>query len=187
MTHPLSHERDIVERARQHDEQAFAALVERYAAPLFRIVHRMMPDQMETEAIVQETFWRFWQALPGYRSDAALLPYLATVASNLARDRFRRERRLEDMPADDLLGQRSDDGVRDVELLVEDQRTLEQLADSVRGLPFAYRAVIALRYEVGMTYEQIAAALSLPLNTVRTHLRRAKEILRRRLEEREDG
>jgi len=54
-------------------------------------------------------------------------------------------------------------------------------------LPLAYRAIISLRYEAGMTYEQIAAALSLPVNTVRTHLRRAKELLRRRLEEREDG
>ncbi len=156
-------------------------------ATLYRIVHRMLPDGMESEAIVQETFWRFWQALPGYSAEAPLLPYLATIASNLARDRFRRERRLEDAPAEDLLETHSADGLRDVELLVEDQRTLERLAEQVRGLPFPYRAVIALRYEAGMSYEQIAAALGLPVNTVRTHLRRAKDLLRRRLEEHEDG
>ncbi len=187
MTHPFSDERDLVGRARQHDEEAFAVLVEQYAALLFRIIQRMMPDRMEAEAIVQETFWRFWQALPGYNADAPLLPYLATIASNLARDRFRRESRLEDLPAEDLLETRSEDGVRDVELLAEDQATLDRLDEYVRGLPFAYRAVISLRYEAGLTYEQIAAALSLPVNTVRTHLRRAKDLLRQQLQEHEDG
>ena len=187
MKHLPSTERDLIERARQHDEAAFAVLVELYAAVVFRIVHRMMADQMEAESIVQETFWRFWRVLPGYSAEGPLLPYLATIASNLARDRFRRERRLDDLPAEELLDARAETGARDVESLVEDQRTLERLAQGVRSLPLAYRAVISLRYEAGMTYGQIAAALSLPVNTVRTHLRRAKELLRRRLEEREDG
>jgi RNA polymerase sigma-70 factor (ECF subfamily) len=182
-----STERDLIERARQHDEAAFAALVEQYAATVYRIIHRMMPDRMEAEAIVQETFWRFWRALPGYSAEAPLLPYLATIASNLARDRFRRERRLEDLPAEDILDVREEADARELESLVEDERTRERLAACVRSLPPAYRMVISLRYEADMSYEQIAEALSLPVNTVRTHLRRAKDLLRRGLEEREDG
>jgi RNA polymerase sigma-70 factor, ECF subfamily len=151
------------------------------------VVHRMLPDRMEAEAIVQETFWRLWQNLPAYSEDGPLLPYLATIASNLARDRFRRERRLEDMAAEELLEDRSQDAGRALERSVEEQHTLERLAECVRGLPFDYRSVIALRYDAGMTYEQIATALALPVNTVRTHLRRAKDLLRRRLEEREHG
>src|SRR5512146_1306415 len=116
-----STEHDLIERARQHDEAAFAALVEQYAAAVYRIIHRMMPDRMEAEAIVQETFWRFWRALPGYSAEAPLLPYLATIASNLTRDRFRRERRLDDLPAEEVLDARAEAGARDVESLVEDQ------------------------------------------------------------------
>lgn len=186
MKPPNVDERELMERARQHDEVAFAALVELYSGPVFRIVHRMLPDRMEAESIVQETFWRFWQVLPRYGADRPLLPYLATIASNLARDLFRRERRIEQLPVDEL----PESGLREdapLERLVEDARTRERLAQCVRQLPFAYRSVIALRYEAGMSYEQIAEALSLPLNTVRTHLRRARELLRRQLEEAGDG
>lgn len=183
MNRPPSSEQELLERARQRDESAFAALVDLYTPALFRIVRRMMSDTMEAESIVQETFWRFWQALPRYDADRPLLPYLAAIASNLARDRFRRDRRLDDVTVDAVLDRQPAESDLDLELLVENAATLRRLAASVQALPFAYRAVIALRYEAGMTYEEIAAALSLPLNTVRTHLRRARQLLRRDLEE----
>lgn len=182
MKPPVSHhENDLIQRARLHDEQAFAALVESYTSPLYRIVRRMVTDTMEAESIVQETFWRLWQKLPSYRTDAPLLPYLATIASNLARDRFRRERWLDDEDVDDALEGRADTG-SGPEAELEQSQTMESLAAAVESLPIGYRAIIALRYEAGMEYEEIARALSLPLNTVRTHLRRAKEQLRVRLE-----
>ncbi|MGE5072051.1 MAG: RNA polymerase sigma factor [Anaerolineae bacterium] len=187
MNRPRPNERALIEQARAHDESAFAALVEMHAAPLFRIVHRMLADDMETEAIVQETFWRFWQVLPRYRSDQPLLPYLATIASNLARDRHRRDRRIDDIPVDDLLESVPLESDISVEQWVEDESTMHTLSRLVQELPFNYRAVIALRYEADMSYEQIAASLSLPVNTVRTHLRRAKQLLRRRLEEAGNG
>lgn len=182
-----SRERELIDRARQHDEAAFAALVDLYTGPLFRIVRRMVLDTMEAEALVQETFWRFWQALPRYSPDRPLLPYLATIASNLARDRFRRDRRLDDVDVEALPEQGSGRPDAALEDMAENEMALQRLAGYVESLPFGYRAVISLRYEAGMSYAEIAAALSLPVNTVRTHLRRAKEILRRRLEEADDG
>ena len=187
MNDALWSERELLERARQHDEPAFRALVEHYTPTVFRIVQRMVPDRMEAEALVQETFWRFWQVLPRYSSDRPLLPYLATIVSNLARDRFRRDHRLQDVPLDDLPEGRAGEAAANLEQVVDDRRVLRLLADHVRTLPLAYRMVISLRYEADMSYEEIATALSLPLNTVRTHLRRAKQILRRQLEETENG
>jgi RNA polymerase sigma-70 factor (ECF subfamily) len=187
MNRPSSDEHELLERARQHDEPAFGALVDLYTPAVFRIVRRMVPDTMETEAIVQETFWRFWQALPRFDADRPLLPYLATIASNLARDRFRRDRRVEDVSVEDVLEGQASASDPDVEQIADDEQMRRRLAESVQVLPFAYRAVIALRYEAGMSYEEIAGVLSLPLNTVRTRLRRAKDLLRRSLEEADDG
>ncbi len=187
MNRTSPNEPDLLDRARQHDESAFAGLVEMYSPALFRIVRRMVLDTMEAESIVQETFWRFWKALPRYDAGRPLLPYLATIASNLARDRYRRERRLEDVAVEDVLEGHMDEAEADLEQQVDEQKTLERLARRVQALPLAYRAVISLRYEADMSYEQIATTLSLPLNTVRTHLRRAKQILRRQLEELDDG
>jgi RNA polymerase sigma-70 factor (ECF subfamily) len=172
-------ESDLIERARLQDEEAFALLVKVYTPAVYRIVRRMVTDTMEAENIVQETFWRFWQRLAGYRTDAPLLPYLATIASNLARDRFRRERWLDD---EAQVPQESQIGAEGPEVELEHSQSLERLAAAIESLPIGYRAVIALRYEAGMEYEEIARALSLPLNTVRTHLRRAKRRLREELE-----
>ncbi len=185
MNRPASSELELIGRARQHDESAFSALVDLYTPPLYRIVRRMVVDTMEAEALVQETFWRFWQSLPRYEADRPLLPYLAAIASNLARDRYRRDRLLEDVSVEDVLEEREDPaGAEDVAL---NEMALERLARYVQALPFAYREVISLRYEAGMTYEEIAAVTALPVNTVRTHLRRAKQRLRRQLQETDDG
>ncbi len=178
-----ANEQELLEHARQHDERAFAVLIDLYTPVLFRIVRRMLPDTMEAESVVQDAFWRFWQALPRYDAQRPLLPYLATIASNLARDTLRRDRRLEDINVEDVLDGQASEPEADLDQVAEDETTLRRLAEKVEALPFAYRSVIALRYEAGMSYEEIASALSLPLNTVRTHLRRAKDALRRGLEE----
>ncbi|HVN15224.1 MAG TPA: sigma-70 family RNA polymerase sigma factor [Anaerolineales bacterium] len=174
-------ELDLIQHARLHDERAFAELVEAYTLAVYRITRRMVTDTLEAESIVQETFWRFWQKLPRYQTDAPLLPYLATIASNLARDRYRRERWLDDEVAENVLENRADEGP-EPEAQFDQKQTLERLAAAVESLPIGYRAVIALRYDAGLDYEEIAQALSMPLNTVRTHLRRAKQKLKERME-----
>ncbi len=186
MTETFPNEHDQLERARQRDESAFAALVDTYTPMVYRVVRRMVTDHMEAESIVQETFWRFWNLLPRYDADRPLLPYLVTIASNLARDHYRREHWIEDVDADDLPESRRSDDF-DFEQRLDHKQALESLAEAVESLPFAYRAVVSLRYDAEMSYEDIAATLALPLNTVRTHLRRAKQVLREKLEESDHG
>jgi RNA polymerase sigma-70 factor (ECF subfamily) len=181
----LHHEIELIERSRLQDQRAFAALVEAYTPAVYRIVRRMVTDTLEAESIVQETFWRFWQRLPVYKTDAPLLPYLATIASNLARDHYRREKWLDDRDFDDESDQRTDPNAR-AEDVFDHNQTLERLSAAIERLPAGYRAVISLRYDAGMDYEGLAAALSLPLNTVRTHLRRAKQMLRAELDGRDE-
>jgi RNA polymerase sigma-70 factor, ECF subfamily len=186
MKNSLSNEDDLIERARRRDEAAFARLVEGYTPVLYRIVRRMVMDTQEAESIVQDTFWRFWNALPRYKSDRPLLPYLAAIASNLARDRYRRERRTLDMDVEIVLENYSHQDTN-LEEIADQREVLQYLALAVDALPFIYRAVISLRYDADMKYEEIAAVLTLPLNTIRTHLRRAKQILRKRIEEASHG
>ncbi len=186
MKNSVPTENDLIERARRRDESAFAGLVEAYTPRLYRVVRRMTADTLEAESIVQETFWRFWNILPKYEADRPLLPYLATISSNLARDRFRRERRIVDEDAESVLEKtsRQDTNLED---RVDQKEALQILAEAVDSLPFDYRAVISLRYDADMSYEEIASTLSLPLNTVRTHLRRAKQRLREQIEEADHG
>lgn len=185
-----SEERQLIERARRGDDQAFGQLVTYYTPQLYRVIRRVLDDTGEAESVVQEAFLRVWQALPRYREDRPFFPYLATAAMNLVRDRWRRDRWLDFGGLDGASEELPASGPGPEEL-AEQTETLQALAQAVAGLPEGYRTVIALRYDAGLAYQQIAEALDLPLNTVRTHLRRAKallqEDLQRRFEEREHG
>jgi RNA polymerase sigma-70 factor (ECF subfamily) len=175
-------EHRLVALAQAGDDTAFDALVHRHTVPLYGVVRRMVGDDGEAENIVQEAFLRVWSNLSRYRNDRPFFPYLVTVAANLARDHWCREQRLSEDDLEALADLLSDPGDLP-DRLVENAETLRLLAEAVARLPEPYRAVIALRYDAGFSYEEIAVALGLPLNTVRTHLHRAKAQLRRQLEE----
>lgn len=177
---------DFVRRAQAGENAAFDSLVEIYTPKLYRVVRRMAPDHMEAEAILQEAWVRAWRAFSGYMHDRPLLPWLAKIAVNVARDRWRKR-----LPLAFAELSESELQIRDLgpqpESRIERRELLERLAEGVQGLRQDYRLVIALRYDAGLSYQDIADALDAPINTVRTHLRRAKIQLRRWMEEDLDG
>jgi RNA polymerase sigma-70 factor (ECF subfamily) len=169
------------------DAQAFAELVTRYTAPIFNLSFRLTDDRAEAENVTQETFLRAYAALPRSRTDLAFKPWLFQIAVNLCRDWARKKRpaAFSDLAQEDESA--PEEEIRDESPLLPEQveeREMEQaLARAVAGLPEIYRAVVTLRYTEGLAYEEIAAVLKLPVNTVRTHLFRAKAMLRKALAE----
>lgn len=177
-------ERELVLRARRGDEKAFEQLIDHFTPALYKVVRRMASDDLEAQVIVQETFLRLWRGLGSLSDDRPFLPYLVTIALNIGRDQWRRSRFLdfsgltgaeENLPADEI----------SPEDQVTNQELLSRLARAVANLPGAYRAVIAMRYDAEMSYQEMAQALNLPINTVRTHIHRAKAALRQALEKEE--
>jgi RNA polymerase sigma-70 factor (ECF subfamily) len=175
-------EQDLIRRARAGESNAFEQLVNAYTPDLFRVVRRMTGNTEDAEAAIQETFWRVWQALPRYLEDRRFFPYLVTIAVNLVRDAWRKERRVLPGELDEESTTRSGESLT-LEMQLEETELLQALAKAIEELPAPYRAVIALRYDAGLSYDETAYALSLPVNTIRTHLRRAKLVLNKKLEE----
>jgi RNA polymerase sigma-70 factor (ECF subfamily) len=176
-----ANEREIIRSAQNGDEEAFESLIVFYSPALFRVVVRMARDTSEAEAIVQETFWRTWRSLGRYRNDQPFFPYLATIALNLVRDQWRKERWVESegLGSDFELNANSEP---DIETLVEEREVREDLENAIHQLPPPYRAVIALRYQGELEYEEIAEIMKAPVNTIRTHLHRAKKLLKQQIE-----
>lgn len=163
------------------DSHAFAELVKRYTRAVYNIAFRFTNDAADAEHIAQETFLRAWHALPRLDATRPLKPYLVKIAINLCRDWAERTK-TQTLDLDehaDTLADNADDPLEtlsDMELRARVRAKLEQL-------PPLYRAALAMRYTEDMSYEEIAAALDVPLNTVRTHLHRAKARLRALLEQ----
>ena len=168
---------DPLQLARAGDRAEFDTLVELHTPRLYRVVRRMASDQSEAEAVVQEAWLKVWNARASLPVDNEVFPWLARIAVNVAHDVWRKHRPLDftDASQTDLDFPGDAPGP---ERMVEDAQALEWLAKTVDKLKPEYRTVIALRYDAGLSYEAIARTLGLPVNTVRTHLHRAKAALR---------
>lgn len=179
---------ELVRLHLQGDRYAFRELVDRYTKPIYNLAYHYTGDRVEAENITQETFLRVYQALPVSRLDLPFKPWLLRIAANLCRDWARKQRPdLFSHLAGDEEGQPSIieewvDG-RPLPLdRVETQELAEMLRRAVMELPEPYRVVITLRYTEGLSYQEIAVVQGAPVNTIRTHLFRAKALLRQALE-----
>ena len=184
--------------------EAFAILVREHERAVFRTLTRLVGPGAHVEDLAQDVFLRLYRALPEFRGESALSTYLYRITVNVAQDEWKRRRRERGHLAS-LHGR--DDGDAEPELLEnvaagdfagEHTRTPEQrlqtaqfeaaVDEALLALPERERTVLVLYHQEEMSYEGVAAALGLPVNTVRTHLHRGRarlrELLRRRRQDR---
>jgi RNA polymerase sigma-70 factor (ECF subfamily) len=166
------------------DTEAFSMLVTRYRGRLVALAHRMLADKNgapdEAEDVAQEAFVAAYDKRRSYRPDLPYRPWLYRIALNRCLDRLRahsRGPRLESW--DETLPEFvAESGLLTALLTSEREARLEE---AVSGLPPMYRAVFLLRTLDDLSYEEIAAATGMPLGTVKTHLFRARALLREAL------
>lgn len=167
--------------------RAFSELVKRYTQAIYNVTYRYTGDTHEAENLTQETFLRAWNVLPRLALDKPLKPYFVRIAVNLCHD-WAAQRKLSNLTPLEAEGEIDfpDEG-GDPLRAVSDAELREQVRTKMDLLPPLYRTVITLRYTEEMSYDEMATALDLPVNTVRTHLHRAKTRLRELLENDNNG
>lgn len=173
----------LAERVRAGgDAAAFAVLVTRYRGRLVALARRMLADggSDEAEDVAQEAFVAAYDKRASFRRGEPFRPWLYRITVNRCLDRLRaRSRR---PPVSDL-GSVPEPGTASAEplgLILADERDA-RLQEAVAGLPPKLRAVFLLRHLDDLSYDEIAAATSLPMGTVKTHLFRARAHLRQAL------
>jgi RNA polymerase sigma-70 factor (ECF subfamily) len=176
---PVLSDEDAARRFLAGDADAFAVLVDRYSTPLYRYARRLTGND-DADDLVQETFVRLYQNLPRLKLDEPLKPWLYHVCTNLCRSLARRHASI---PFSALENADEEDGGI-VERLASDEEGAADRLDrsmdaqrvhaAIERLPAKYRIILTLFYFDHLSYDDIAASLDLPLNTVRTHLHRAK-------------
>jgi RNA polymerase sigma-70 factor (ECF subfamily) len=170
-------ERVLVERCRSGDESAFQELVDRHKGLVFALIARTVQDRSRAEDLAQEVFLRVHRGLPYFRGEARLSTWIYRIVANVCvQDQGRpTPLSLDDARTAPAVPSASDRQFGDFELR-------DRLEKAIARLPANYRLLIAAHYLDGVTYEDLAAALDLPLGTVKTQLYRAKQQLRRMLE-----
>jgi RNA polymerase sigma-70 factor (ECF subfamily) len=162
--------------------EAFEELVRRYQNRIYSLAYRMTGDNVEAYDLTQEAFLRCYAALPSFNPQLRFAPWLYRIATNLCIN-FLQSSRVRKGGADPDLALQMPDRGKQPDSLYEEKEQRQRIHEAILNLPAKYRAVVILRHMQDKTYEEIASILELPLNTVRTHLFRARELLRRRLYE----
>jgi RNA polymerase sigma-70 factor (ECF subfamily) len=156
--------------------EAFGTLVERYERAVYHLAFRTLRDAEEAKDATQEAFFKAYRALRTFRPGAKFSTWIFTITYHACCDRIARRKRF----TNDELPDRADPGAGPAEL-AERADAAVRLRAAIDGLPEKYRTVVTLFHLQGKQYEEIAAVLDLPMGTVKTHLFRAKELLRKAL------
>ncbi len=171
---------------------AFGELVGRYKEPIIAFLFRYTGDYRAAEDLAQETFIRVFKKIPEYNTSAKFSTWLYTIASNLAKDRFKYQRR---HPAGSLDQQVAADDTRaisDLGLADESQRPdgaavrgeMREIAGrALAALDDDEREILVLRDVQGLPYDEIAQVLGAPLGTVKSRVNRARLAFKEKFKE----
>ena len=144
---------------------------------LYTVAFRLTGNDADAQDLVQEVLLRVRRGLETYRPMGSLEGWLSRITTNAFLDEVRRRRRrptvaLPDDP-DRVLA-----GADDAEMALAATTLPDDVQDALRGLPDDFRAAVVLCDVVGLTYEEIAAQLGVPVGTVRSRIHRGRSLLR---------
>lgn len=175
-------EKLMVRRAAAGDQRAFNLLVECYQRRLYNYCYRMVGNADDACDVTQEAFVRAYRNIETFRVGEPFLPWLYRIAHNLCIDHLRRKPSTLSLDLEIEEGREPGDGRDNPEDQAQESETRRLIQEAIADLPPKYRAVMMLRHGQGMSLEEIAQTLSLPLNTVKVHLHRAREQMKNRLQ-----
>jgi len=154
--------------------ESFTTLVERYDRAVYHLAYRTLHDVEEARDAAQEAFFKAYRSLRTFKPGARFSTWIFAITYHACCDRLNRRKRY----SNEELPDRADPGVGPEGAAIQMDEA-RRLRAAIEALPEKYRTVITLYHLQGQQYEEIAQVLGLPMGTVKTHLFRAKEQLRK--------
>ncbi len=165
----------ILESCRLGDELAWEMLVRQHQGRVYGIAMTYVADPDEARDLAQEIFVRVYRNIDGCRESDRFLPWLVRIARNACIDHLRRRKArppARDIPADEAWGLASSDP--SPEDVSEDSSRRRLVATALQRLSDINREIILLKDMQGLSLDEIAKMLELPLGTVKSRSSRAR-------------
>lgn len=162
---------DLVARAQGGDLAAFDELYKLHRDAVYTLCLNLCGNREQAQDLLQATFVKGWRGLQGFQGRSAFSTWLHRVAVNVCRDAERR-RRAQVGEAHAMIEEESGHG----------DQTVERVRATLGRLKKPYRVVLALRYTLSLSYEEIAETLGWSLPKVKVTLHRAKAAFRKEYE-----
>ncbi len=174
----------LIGKARKGDKEAFSQLVRLHQKRIYYLVYRFCRDHDAADDLAQETFVKAYMALDSFREEFRFSSWISTIATNLALNHLRRQKRqvsTEDYPIEEIIADPNPGA--DPARRLADKEIMAKLDDEVDKLPPEFKAVFVLRMHEELSYEDIAGRLGIEIGTVMSRLYRARTRLKKALEE----
>jgi RNA polymerase sigma-70 factor (ECF subfamily) len=168
----LQSDAELIGAINSGDGAAFEALYLRYRDWVVRLAYRFTGNHDDALDVLQETFSYLLRKTPKLRLTAAMTSFLYPAVKNLSLGAIRRRGRCSGHEFDGLLDQVAAPALR------EPSADRAALAEVLQNLSGAQREVLLLRFVDGMSLEEIARAVQIPLGTVKSRIHNALETLR---------
>lgn len=183
----------LIERCLSGDDTAFDQIILRYQDMVFNLSVRLLGGHDEAVDLSQEVFFQVYRKLSSFRQDASLRTWIYRIVINRAKNRQRwwRRRFLEmtAVPLEDVerkpyweLSAPINGGANAPDQVLERKELGQILHRAIDELPFEQKSALLLKDIEGLSYDEIAETLRIPLGTVKSRLARARSTLRDRLD-----
>ena len=175
----------IIESCLLGNTQVFSQLIDNYKNMVYNLAYRMSNSSQEAEDISQEAFLRAYQSLAHFNPSYKFSTWLYQITLNIIRDKFKKKE-LNYVSLDTPI--ETDDSefypqpanlTNNPERIIAQKEDARAIQKAILSLPLKYREVIVLRHLQDLSYIEIANILKLPTGTVKVHLYRAREQLRK--------
>jgi len=170
-------EKRIVRRIQEGDRRAFEMLLDQYETRVYRLVLRYVPSVADAEDITQEIFLGIYRNICGFRGESSLSTWIYRVAMNHCLE-HRRKKRAECMPYEEERLLPASDWRSDPVQVTTRRELSTELEKALEKLSPLHRDVVLLHEMQGLTYQECAKVLGVPVGTVKSRLSNAFSRLR---------
>ncbi len=175
---------ELVKRALQNDQIAFAELMVRYKDSIYFMILKMVNNKEDANDLTVEAFGKAFEKIEKYRPEFAFSTWLFKIATNNCIDFIRKKRlktfsideNYESADGDDRKIDFASEGLDPEEKMIKKQKS-DLMRNIVDKLPVRYKQLVIMRYFDERSYEEIAEELDLPLGTVKAQLFKARVLL----------
>ncbi|PMQ01295.1 MAG: RNA polymerase subunit sigma [Dictyoglomus sp. NZ13-RE01] len=180
-------DQSLISLIKNGDREAFNILVKRYEKKVLNLLYLQLGAINDLEDLAQEVFLKVFKNISKFRGESQFYTWLYRITLNVSHD-YKRKNKMT-LSLNDAIDDESEETFQDIlpnqeedpEKIVEKMDLYEKVRKAIKTLSKEYQEVLLLREFEGLSYEEIAKVLNLPVGTVESRLFRAREELKKRL------
>lgn len=172
-------EEELVSEAQQGGREALLQLLHTLETPMYRTAYYMLGNEQDALDVTQEALMKVYQNIGHFKREAKVTTWAQRIVHNVSIDYMRKRKSA--ISIDQHEHVLNESGRNDVEEQMEQKMVSEDIQEAVGKLPEHFRQVVVLRFIHDYSYQEIVEAMDLPLNTIKSHLFRARQQLKKLL------